>query len=48
MDFADLVNQTGVEKNAFRRGRLAGVDMGGNTNIARPFEPVRPIRRILF
>jgi hypothetical protein len=48
MDLADFVNQAGIEENALGRSRLPGVDMGGNTNIARPLEPIRPIRRVFL
>jgi hypothetical protein len=30
---ADLVRDTGVEQDAFGRGRLAGVDVRGNADI---------------
>ena len=33
VDIADLVGLTGVEKNPFGGGGLAGVDMGNDTNV---------------
>ena len=34
MNFADLVINTGVEKDTFSRRRLAGVDVRADTDIA--------------
>ena len=38
MDFADLVDHAGVEKNALGERGLAGVDVRGDADVARPLE----------
>jgi hypothetical protein len=38
VDFADLVDPTGVEEDAFGRRGFAGIDVGGNTDIAEMLE----------
>jgi L,D-transpeptidase ErfK/SrfK len=41
MDFTDFVQRAGIEQNALSQGGFAGVDMGGNANIANQGELVR-------
>jgi hypothetical protein len=36
--FTNLVVHAGVEKNALGGGGLAGVDVGGNTDVAVPLK----------
>jgi hypothetical protein len=36
------VHASGKEEDAFRAGRLAGVDMRGNADIPRAFERIFP------
>ncbi len=43
---ADLVDETGVKKNALGGGRLAGVNVRGNANVARPFHRILTARRV--
>ncbi|CAI8244667.1 MAG: Uncharacterised protein [Prochlorococcus marinus str. MIT 9313] len=38
MHLAHLVNHTGIEKDAFRTGGFAGVNMGGNPDISDAFQ----------
>ena len=38
VDFADLVRDPGVEQDPFCRRRLAGIDVGHDADIPRPFE----------
>ena len=38
MGFTDAVHTTGVEQNTFRGGRLAGVDVRHDTNVAHPLK----------
>jgi len=40
------VNQAGVEKNSFRRRRFAGIDVRGDTDVARALQRILPIWRI--
>ena len=48
MHFAHLMHHAGVEEDALRRGRLAGVDMRGDADVARVLERERAGRRIEF
>ena len=38
MGFTDAVHTTGIEQNTFRGGRLAGVDVRHDTNVAHPLK----------
>jgi hypothetical protein len=38
VDFADLVRNPGVEENPLRRGRLPGIDVGHDADIAGSIE----------
>jgi hypothetical protein len=46
MDLAHLVDGAGVKKNTLGRRRLAGVNVRGNADVARPLERERAILRI--
>ncbi len=46
MHLADLVDHAGVKENALGERGLAGVDVRGNTDVARPLERERSVRRI--
>ncbi len=46
MHFTDLVDHAGVKKNALGQRRLAGVDVRGNADVARPLERELAVRRI--
>ena len=46
MHFAHLVHHAGVEEDALRRGRLAGVNVRGDTDVTRVLERERAGRRI--
>ncbi len=48
---ADLVDEAGVEKDAFGGRGFAGVNMRGNANVARPFHRIltaRGVQRFRF
>jgi hypothetical protein len=45
MDFAYLVRNTGVKQNPFRRGGLAGIDMGHDANVSIPRDRCRASHR---
>ena len=47
VDLAHLVDGAGVEEDALGRGRLAGVDVRGDADVARPLERERAVRRVL-
>ena len=36
----NLTNSTGVKENTLREGGLAGVDVGGNTNVPLRVDPL--------
>jgi len=38
MHLSHLVNHTGIEKDAFRTGGFAGINMGGNPDISDAFQ----------
>jgi hypothetical protein len=42
MDLAHFVHAPGEEQDALGTGRLAGVDVRGNADIPRAFEPLLP------
>ena len=46
MDLPHLVDRTGIEQNALGRGRLAGVNVRGDTDVTRVLERERAGRRI--
>ena len=46
MHLADLVDHAGVKKNALGQRRLAGVDVRGDADVARPLERILAVRRI--
>src|SRR5690606_661044 len=46
MPRAHFVNGTGVEKNAFSRGRLARIDVRGNADVTGPFQRERTLLRV--
>ncbi len=43
---AHLVDGAGIEEDALGRGGLAGVDVRGDADVARPLERKRPVRRV--
>ena len=48
MDFAHLVHHAGVEEDALRGGRLAGVDVRGDADVARVLERERAVGGVEF
>ena len=46
MHLADLVDHAGVEEDALGERRLAGVDVRGDADVARPLQRKRAVRRI--
>ena len=46
MDFAHLVHHAGVEEDALRGGRLAGVDVRGDADVTRVFQGERAVRGV--
>ena len=46
MHLADLVDQPGVKQDALGRGGLAGVDVRGDPDVARPLQRVLPVGRV--
>src|SRR5476649_2297608 len=46
VDLAHLVDGAGVEKNALGRRGLAGIDVRGDADVARPLERERTVLRV--
>ena len=46
IDVTDFVDQAGVEEDTFGSGRLARINVGGDTDIAGSLQCVLPLRRI--
>ena len=46
MDIAHFVDSTGIKENALGRGRLAGINVRGDTDVTGPFQWKRTVLRI--